>query len=169
MPFVDLVRRIGLSFLEDHNVTSYQVTCKISLFFVSHPIHIIGDSTYPTYLKNPTTIDNGLTAAGATRLGDLGKADAHQIGDKAQDKVIAQWVENVWIPLATALVDGTDVDVKGMQDKTIPIFMEVDPDYSPPKPKSNSNAGNIPVMVILFGVLVALMGVLVVKLRTSTT
>jgi sulfite reductase alpha subunit-like flavoprotein len=129
------------------------------LFFINK---IAGDSTYPTYLKNPTTIDNGLTAAGATRLVDLGKADAHQIGEKAQDKVIAEFVENLWLPLAKALSDGDDdVDVKAMQEKTIPILMEIDPDYSPPKSQRSSNDGNISFVYLALGVLIAITAALV--------
>ena len=125
---------------------------------------ITGDSTYSTYLKNPTTIDNGLTAAGAIRLVDLGKADAHQIGNKAQDRVIAQFVENLWIPLAKALsevVDDNVIDVKAMQERTIPILMDIDPDYTPPKTQSNSNNGNISLMYIALGVLIAILAVLI--------
>ncbi|OEU16079.1 flavo protein, partial [Fragilariopsis cylindrus CCMP1102] len=59
----------------------------------------LGDSNYTTYLVNPTTIDKGLTAAGATRIGDMGKADANakkQLGNDAQDKVIARWKEELY-------------------------------------------------------------------------
>ena len=37
----------------------------------------LGDSSYPTFLQNPTTIDKGLTAVGAKRIGDMGKGDAN--------------------------------------------------------------------------------------------
>jgi hypothetical protein len=117
--------------------------------------HTQGDSGYTTYLKNPTTIDEGLTAAGAERIGEMGKADASEIGDKAQDKVIARWMDDIWLPLGTALVGGDDDDgntsttttaeaLKEMQARTIPILKEIDPDYEPPKdllPQKSTTTG----------------------------
>ena len=95
----------------------------------------LGDSMYTTYFKNPTTIDAGLTAAGAIRIGDLGTADARKSGDNAQDKVIARWMESMWVPLAKALAEEKeeDVNLQHMQQKTIELLMELDPDYTPPK------------------------------------
>jgi sulfite reductase alpha subunit-like flavoprotein len=100
----------------------------------------LGDSMYATYLKNPTTIDAGLTAAGAIRIGDLGKADAKKSGDDAQDKVIARWMESAWVPLAKALVaketkddENVNVNLQQMQQNTIQLLLKLDPDYTPPK------------------------------------
>lgn len=108
-------------------LTRYVRACVCVLLFA-------GDSTYQTYLKNPTTIDQALTAAGAERVGEMGKADAHQIGNQAQDKTISRWIEDLWIPLGKALAaGGDDVDLKDMQAKTIPLLMELDPEYQPPK------------------------------------
>jgi sulfite reductase alpha subunit-like flavoprotein len=103
----------------------------------------LGNSTYTTYLKNPTTIDQGLTAAGATRIGEMGKANANALGDEAQDKVIANWVKDLWVPLAKVLVDDEDVDVKEMQQKTIPLLMKLDPDYTPPKELRTKTKGGL--------------------------
>jgi len=119
---------------------------------------VTGDSTYPTYLKNPTTIDQGLTAAGATRIGDLGKGDAHQIGDKAQDKVIARWIDDLWLPLAKTIADTDEnVNVKQMQAKSIPVLLEIDPDIFP----STSSQGGVPILFLFIGILAAILAALV--------
>ena len=109
----------------------------------------LGDSMYTTYLRNPTTIDAGLTAAGATRIGDMGKADAGQSGDDAQDKVIARWMETMWVPVARAMAQailndqegGTKVDWKQMQSKVIELLVELDPEYTPPKDHQKKVSG----------------------------
>jgi len=92
----------------------------------------LGDSGYTTFLKNPTTIDAGLTKAGAKRIGELAKCDAAAIGDDAQDKVIQQWSKDILVPLAKALADETEVDTEKMQAETIPLLIKLDPDYKPP-------------------------------------
>ena len=107
-----------------------------------------GDSGYTTYLKNPKTIDQGLTVAGAKRIGELGAADASQIGDKAQDKTIARWMDDIWAPLGKELTSTSAASaekLQEMQSKTIPILQEIDPDYKPPKEllaTKNGGAGN---------------------------
>eukprot|EP00980_Cylindrotheca_fusiformis_P017386 scaffold5395_cov126-Cylindrotheca_fusiformis.AAC.6 len=92
----------------------------------------LGDSAYPTFLKNPTTIDNALTTVGAKRIGQMGKCDASATGDNSQDKVIKKWSQDILVPLAKALADDTEVDTSSMQSKTIPLLMKLDPDYTPP-------------------------------------
>lgn len=102
----------------------------------------LGDSSYPTYLKNPTTIDEGLTAAGAVRIGDLGEADAQQIGETAQDKVITKWIDAMLLPVAKVLAsDAEEVDTESMQQKTIPLLQKLDPDYTPPDEKAKKTKG----------------------------
>ncbi len=93
----------------------------------------LGDSSYPTYMKNPTAIDRGLTAAGAERIGTMAKADANALGEESQDKTITRWMEAIWIPLAKAICDQQNIDTKAMQANTIPLLMKLDPDYVPPK------------------------------------
>jgi sulfite reductase alpha subunit-like flavoprotein len=96
-------------------------------------------------LKNPLTIDEGLTAAGAKRIGEVGKADASQIGDKAQDKTIAKWMDDIWEPLGKELAlssSPSTEQLKEMQSKTIPILKEIDPDYEPPKDFSSARSGS---------------------------
>eukprot|EP00559_Dactyliosolen_fragilissimus_P006162 CAMPEP_0184870544 /NCGR_PEP_ID=MMETSP0580-20130426/37865_1 /TAXON_ID=1118495 /ORGANISM="Dactyliosolen fragilissimus" /LENGTH=240 /DNA_ID=CAMNT_0027372669 /DNA_START=21 /DNA_END=743 /DNA_ORIENTATION=- len=63
----------------------------------------LGDSKYTTFFKNPTTLDNALTKAGATRIGPLGKADASGTGDMEQGKIIQLWVDGIWSHLNEVL------------------------------------------------------------------
>ena len=118
---------------------------------ISYAICGLGDSSYPTYLKNPATIDQGLTVAGATRIvgTNLGKADASQSGNNSQDKVIQEWIKNLWEPLSTCIQQirkneeqenenddengDNKVDYKAMQQNIIKMLIELDPDYTPPK------------------------------------
>ena len=96
----------------------------------------LGDSTYSTYMKNPTAIDAGLTAAGATRIGTMARADANALGEDSQDKTITRWIDGLWIPLAKAISAQSIVDTKAMQGNTIPLLMKLDPDYVPPKERA---------------------------------
>ena len=99
----------------------------------------------------------------------MGKADANakkQLGNDAQDKVIARWKEELYIPLAKALssLSSTDAvvkDVKEMQADTIPILMKLDKDYTPPKEfrkgmSITAAVGGIPIIYLILGIIVAL-------------
>ena len=63
----------------------------------------LGDSHYTTFFKNPTTIHRALTLAGATLVGEIGKADASGTGNMEQSKVIDRWIESIWGELAKAI------------------------------------------------------------------
>jgi sulfite reductase alpha subunit-like flavoprotein len=134
----------------------------------------LGDSTYPTYLKNPTTIDEALSKAGATRLQAMGKADAHQMGgDQSQDKVIQQWIDNLWVPLAKALTTAQEeesttiiMDAAKMQQDTLQILQRLDPDFVVKEEKMTSNhannaGGSKITLYIVVGISVALLAILV--------
>lgn len=99
----------------------------------------------------------------------MGKADANakkQLGNDAQDKVIARWKEELYIPLAKALsssssTDAVVKDVKEMQADTIPILMKLDKDYTPPKEfrkgmSITAAVGGIPIIYLILGIIVAL-------------
>ena len=107
-----------------------------SLQGLQYAICGLGDSTYPTKFVNPTRIDRGLTAAGAQRIGELAKADAHGTGEQSQDTTIAQWIQQIWLPLAHQLTKNVDpelVNTQKMQEATLPLLIQLDPDYKPPK------------------------------------
>lgn len=100
----------------------------------------LGDSSYSTYMKNPTAIDSGLTAAGAQRIGTMARANANALGEESQDKTIARWIEDIWVPLAKAICAQDNVDTKAMQANTILLLMKLDPDYVPPKESAKKGA-----------------------------
>lgn len=112
-------------------------TYKDALKGLKYAICGLGDSSYPTKFKNPTCIDEGLTAAGATRIGEMAQADADGIREKGQDRTIRRWVDEIWIPLAKEICSDDKVDTKAMQANTIPLLMKLDPDYTPPKEVSS--------------------------------
>ena len=92
----------------------------------------LGDSNYTTYLKNPTTINAGLEAAGATRIGEMGKGDASVLGENAQGKVVARWSHEILKPLAKEIASSETPDLKSMQEHVIKLLVKLDPDYEPP-------------------------------------
>lgn len=133
------------------------------LDFLPSVFGTIGDSGYTTYLVNPTTIDKALTAAGATRVGEMAKADAKQIGANSQENVIAKWKENILVPLAktiAASADDESVNVKGMQAASIPILTKIDPDYTPPKEFGGNSGEAIPMNLLVVAILLAIIAAL---------
>lgn len=69
------------------------------------------------------TIDEGLTIAGATRIGELGKADASGKDELSQANVIAKWKEGIWKPLSEAICESpprlpSEGALKSMQEHT---------------------------------------------------
>jgi sulfite reductase alpha subunit-like flavoprotein len=141
---------------------------------LSYAVCGLGDSTYPTYLNNPTILDTALKQSGATRLLELGRADAHQMGDQAQDRVIAQWIDKLWLPLSQALVKeeiaNTAVDWLTMQHQTLQILQQLDPDFEISQHSINNGSNThanqhhqsvpVPVMYLLLGVVVAIMAII---------
>jgi len=79
-----------------------------------------GSSLFKTYFQNPQTIEDGLTLAGAKRIGDLGKANAAGKGEESQANVVAKWKEGIWKPLAEAIAQEplSEDTLKELQDKT---------------------------------------------------
>lgn len=95
----------------------------------------LGDSHYSTYFRNPTTIHDALTAAGARRAGELGKADASGTGDMEQSKVIERWIEGIWDELAKVLSSKPpDRQVLDRaRDTTWGFCLEIFPEWKPAK------------------------------------
>eukprot|EP00934_Nitzschia_sp_Nitz4_P008274 Nitzschia sp. Nitz4//scaffold111_size72815//23262//24098//NITZ4_005784-RA/size72815-processed-gene-0.64-mRNA-1//-1//CDS//3329533162//8264//frame0 len=124
----------------------------------------LGNSSYPTYLKNPITIDKALTASGAIRIGELGKADAKNSGDNAQDKMIEKWIETIWVPLAKKLAkNDPPVDTKPMQAKIISHVMKLDPSFKPPNDLYKAAAGkNAPILPPIWQLIIMpLLGIII--------
>ncbi|MGK3739081.1 MAG: sulfite reductase alpha subunit-like flavoprotein [Bacillariaceae sp.] len=171
-----LYNRFSLSF-QKYSFIFFQSILNLTFFLFFFPNYITGDSNYTTYLVNPTTIDKGLTAVGAKRIGEMGKGDANakKLGNDAQDQVIARWKEELYIPLAKALSTSTSTDavkdvkdVKEMQADTIPILMKLDKDYTPPKEFrkgiSITTVGGIPIVYLILGIIVALIAAALLNL-----
>lgn len=129
----------------------------------------LGDSSYPTKFKNPTIIDQGLTKAGAERIGDLALADANGMGEDEQEKTIAKWMTTIWLPLAKELTQPLEqeapmrVDTKKMQRNILPLLIKLIPDYKPPNAILNQG-GSIttacpPTLMALVGILVAVVAI----------
>lgn len=125
----------------------------------------LGDSSYTTYLRNPTTIDKGLATVGGKRIGEMGKANANaDLGeDEAQDKVIKRWVQDILTPLAKALCDTKEVDTLAMQSKTIPLLMKLDPDYTPPAGASDNKFSTTIILSILVALIAAIVAMFVMN------
>jgi sulfite reductase alpha subunit-like flavoprotein len=89
----------------------------------------LGDSKYTTFFNNPTITNEALQLAGATRVGDLGKADA----SADQLAIIQKWIDGIWPSLRVALEqDPLPAErLKEMQRDTIQTCREIDPEFMP--------------------------------------
>lgn len=137
------------------------VNCFYSLIILTSLVPRSGDSSYTTYLQNPTTIDNAMTAVGATKLLDLGKADAKQIGETSQANKIIKWKEDLLAPLAKSLAakPSEELDLEEVQKSAIDIVCKIDPDYVPP---GGRKGGAIPMPLMVLA-LIALLAALVMS------
>ena len=153
MPFVELVSYFLFLML--------LVNCLDVLIVLTSLVHRSGHSSYTTYLQNPTTIDNAMTAVGATKLLDLGKADAKQIGETSQANTIIKWKEDLLAPLAKSLAakPSEELDLEEVQKSAIDIVCKIDPDYVPP---GGRKGGAIPMPLMVLA-LIALIAALVMS------
>jgi sulfite reductase alpha subunit-like flavoprotein len=105
---------------------------------VSYALLGLGDSKYTTYFQNPTTIDTALKQVGATRVGDIGKADASGLGNDEQLKVIDRWIESIWPHLQKVLLQKQDPQsLTTAHTQTTELCTEIIPDYqAEEKPKN---------------------------------
>ena len=89
----------------------------------------LGDSKYTTFFKNPTITNEALQLAGATRVGELGKADA----SADQLAIIAKWIDGIWPSLQVALEQNplSEHRLEEMQRDTIQTCRELDPEFMP--------------------------------------
>ena len=102
-----------------------------------------------------------MTAVGATKLLDLGKADAKQIGETSQANKIIKWKEDLLAPLAKSLAakPSEELDLEEVQKSAIDIVCKIDPDYVPP---GGRKGGAIPMPLMVLA-LIALLAALVMS------
>ena len=101
---------------------------------ISYAMCGLGDSKYTTFFKNPSTIDRALTAAGACRVGPLGRADASgEIGtDQEQARVIEDWIDGIWPHVAQVLASEwkpTSERMAEIQNSTIGTCKRINPEF----------------------------------------
>lgn len=119
----------------------------------------LGDSSYTTFFQNPTALNEGMQQVGAKRIGDVGKADAKGTGKNTQAKVIARWKDALWKPLAKAAVEAPleKEALQKMQDETVKLMCEINPDFEPPAGAVKQKQGGLdlllPVIVVLMGII----------------
>jgi sulfite reductase alpha subunit-like flavoprotein len=130
----------------------------------------LGDSHYTTFFKNPTTIHRALTLAGATLVGEIGKADASGTGNMEQSKVIDRWIENIWGELAKTFadVDATTVTSNSnavheadfldkARNETWEICLELFPEWRKKTAMANYASMMVGLYIPLLGILVAIL------------
>mmetsp|Transcript_31064 Transcript_31064/g.66118 ORF Transcript_31064/g.66118 Transcript_31064/m.66118 type:complete len:255 (+) Transcript_31064:37-801(+) len=121
----------------------------------------LGDSHYTTFFQNPTAINDALIAAGATRVGELGKADASGTGNDEQSKVIDRWIEGVWNDLAKVIATErppAQEVLDGAKEGTWGMCLKLFPEWNEKK----SSAG---MLVAAGGVVLAIGAYLFVKME----
>eukprot|EP00804_Cyclotella_cryptica_P000295 CCRYP_010221-RA/>CCRYP_010221-RA protein AED:0.10 eAED:0.10 QI:74/1/1/1/0/0/2/60/216 len=96
----------------------------------------LGDSHYTTFFRNPTVMDEALSACGALRRGALGKADASGTGEEEQAKVIERWIDAMWGDLAKVVNELTTQSegqqrLQRAQEETWKLCLELFPDWRP--------------------------------------
>ena len=118
---------------------------------VSYAMCGLGDSKYTTFFQNPSVINASMLAAGAWRVGVLGKADAGGEGDDEQGKVIQRWVDGIWTKLDRVLAeDAPDSEkLELAQERTLDLCEEIFDDFAPAKSKGPSGSLMIIVPILL--------------------
>jgi sulfite reductase alpha subunit-like flavoprotein len=114
----------------------------------------LGDSHYTTFFRNPTVMNEALTACGAVRRGVLGKADASGTGENEQGKVIERWVEGMWNDLAKAVneLKSDDEQLKKAQEETWKLCLELFEDWRPAHSYAFGSFA-VPVVMVVLAVL----------------
>lgn len=111
----------------------------------------LGDSHYTTFFRNPTVMNEALTACGAVRRGALGKADASGTGEDEQGKVIERWVEGMWSELAKVVneLKSEEGQLKNAQEETWKLCLELFEDWRPVNSFAYGSLALPAVMVVL--------------------
>ena len=118
----------------------------------------LGDSKYTTFFQNPEKTNQALELAGATRIGDVGKADA---ANGKQSEAIDKWIGGLWKPLEEALKNkelASQERLDEMQRDTIAICTEINPDFVP---EPSSTTATSPMLLYVVAVLLALIAIAV--------
>ena len=93
----------------DHDKPGNTNTVSPILLGIQYHLLALGDSCWwKTFLKNPTVLDQTLQALGATRVGEMGVADANEKSKQhpqPQKVAIAKWTQGLWYQLADAIVE----------------------------------------------------------------
>ena len=96
---------------------------------VNYALLGLGDSHYTTFFRNPTTFENALSTVGATRVGELGKADASGTGDMEQSKVIERWIDSIWKDLQPIIdkpmTEEEELKLKKAHEQTWKLCLEL--------------------------------------------
>lgn len=87
----------------------------------------LGDSKYTTFFENPKTTNKALEAAGAKRVGELGKADA----SADQLAIISKWIDGIWPSLQQALEEEPlcETRLEEMKQDTLALCKELDSEF----------------------------------------
>jgi len=123
---------------------------------VSFALLGLGDSHYTTFFQNPTAIHDAMTAVGATRVGELGKADASGTGEMDQSKVIERWIEGIWDDLAKIIAterSPNQQDMEGASEATMALCFKLFPEW---KAASGSASAYYYGVVALGGVMLSM-------------
>lgn len=124
----------------------------LSLEGVTFALLGLGDSHYTTFFKNPTTINEAMTAAGAVRVGELGKADASGTGNMEQSKVIERWIDTIWEDLEKVVKTPTvgDEVLDKARVGTWELCLELFPEWKPKKNYAPALGGVILSVLIFY-------------------
>jgi hypothetical protein len=179
--------------------TAKRIASQISFQGIVHyAICGLGDSKYTTYMNNPTVIDTTLRDyLQATPLCPLGYADASSSSlstttsnnstekPKEQADIIAEWVEQLWLPLSTAIYNNNDSKttddrnhdptknaLQQLEQQLIQLCQEIIPDYHPPHVMTNqkNNKNNSiwimnPISMFSITIVVVLIAIIVAQYR----
>lgn len=122
---------------------------------VSFALLGLGDSHYTTFFQNPTAINAALTSAGATRVGELGKADASGTGHMEQSKVIDRWIDAIYEDLSKVVSSSNKTEDEALQkasEETWGLCLEIFPEWKP-KSSGYGTTGSLVLVGVGFGVI----------------
>ena len=136
---------------KDSTTKSEKILCGINYFLLG-----LGDSHYTTFFRNPTVMNEALTACGATRRGVLGKADASGTGENEQAKVIERWIDGMWEELGTVVKEvnnnkGGEERLKRAQEETYKLCLELFEEWRPPSKSLGSMM--VPAVMVVLAIL----------------